>query len=140
MDYSFYEFTDMLLVYGEARNNGRRAVRLSERKFANRRVPHHSTFNSVDRRLREMGNLLVTRKNAGRQRITRTVHVEGSILNRIFVKPSLSTRTIGRALNLGKSTVHEVLHEQLLYPYKINQVQALETSDYPVRRDLQTGS
>nr|CAI5829179.1 unnamed protein product [Callosobruchus analis] len=71
MGYSFDEMTDMLLIYGEAKNNGRQAVRLYVQKFSNRRIPHHSTFASIEMRLRETGNLRIKRNNAGRQRTTR---------------------------------------------------------------------
>nr|CAI5824613.1 unnamed protein product [Callosobruchus analis]CAI5855565.1 unnamed protein product [Callosobruchus analis]CAI5861025.1 unnamed protein product [Callosobruchus analis] len=73
MSYSFDEMTDMLLIYGEAKNNGRQAVRLYVQKFPNRRIPHHSTFASIEMRLRETGNLIIKRNNAERQRTTRTV-------------------------------------------------------------------
>nr|CAH7755456.1 unnamed protein product [Callosobruchus chinensis] len=91
--------TDMLLIYGEAKNNGRQALRLYEQKFPNRRIPHHSTFASIEMRLRETGNLRTKRNNAGRPRTTRTVRIEEAILNNILERPSLSTRTIVKSIN-----------------------------------------
>nr|CAH7751268.1 unnamed protein product [Callosobruchus chinensis] len=91
--------TDTLLIYGEAKNNGRQEVRLYEQKFPNRRIPHHSTFASIEMRLRETGNLRTKRNNAGRPRTTRTVRIEEAILNNILERPSLSTRTIGKSIN-----------------------------------------
>nr|CAI5834537.1 unnamed protein product [Callosobruchus analis] len=133
MSYSFEEMTDMLLIYGEAKNNGRQAVRLYEQKFPNRRIPHHSTFASIEMRLRETGNLRTKRNNAGRPRTTRTVPIEEAILNNLLERPSLSTRTIGKSINLSNSIVWRVLREQMLHPYKFTQVQALEPQDYPLR-------
>nr|CAH7754986.1 unnamed protein product [Callosobruchus chinensis] len=74
MSYSFEELTDMLSIYGEAKNNGRQAVRLYEQKFPNRRIPNHSTFASIEMRLRETGNLRTKRNNTGRPRTTRTIY------------------------------------------------------------------
>nr|CAI5842924.1 unnamed protein product [Callosobruchus analis] len=133
MSYSFEEMTDMLLIYGEAKNNGRQAVRLYEQKFPNRRIPHHSTFASIEMRLRETGNLRTKRNNAGRPRTTRTVSIEEAILNNLLERPSLSTRTIGKSINLSNNIVWRVLREQMLHPYKFIQVQALEPQDYPLR-------
>nr|CAH7748736.1 unnamed protein product [Callosobruchus chinensis] len=127
------EMTDMLLIYGEAKNNGRQAVRLYEQKFPNRRIPHHSTFASIEMRLRETGNLRTKRNNAGRPRTTRTVRIEEAILNNILERPSWSTRTIGKSINVSNNIVWRVLREQMLHPYKFTQVQALEPQDYPLR-------
>nr|CAI5842309.1 unnamed protein product [Callosobruchus analis] len=133
MSYSFDEMTDMLLIYGEAKNNGRQAVRLYEQKFPNRRIPHHSTFASIEMRLRETGNLRIKWNNAGRQRATRTVRIEEAILNNILERPSLSTRTIGKSINVSNSIVWMVLRERMLHPYKFTKVQALEPQNYPLR-------
>nr|CAH7734088.1 unnamed protein product [Callosobruchus chinensis] len=108
----------MLLIYGEAKNNGRQAVRLYEQKFPNRRIPHHSTFASIEVRLRETRNLRTKRNNAGRPRTTRTVRIEEAILNNILERPSLSTRTIGKSINVSNNIVWRVLREQMLHPYK----------------------
>nr|CAI5821831.1 unnamed protein product [Callosobruchus analis] len=80
MSYSFKEMTDMLLIYGEAKNNGRQAVRLYEQKFPNRRISNHSTFARIGMRLRKTGNLRIKMNNAGRQRTTRTIRVGEAIL------------------------------------------------------------
>nr|CAI5830202.1 unnamed protein product [Callosobruchus analis] len=114
--YSFEEMTDMLLIYGEAKNNGRQAVRLYEQKFPNRRIPHHSTFASIEMRLRETGNLRTKRNNAGRPRTTRTVRIEEAILTNILERPSLSTRTIGKSINLTRI----LLEIEVISPEMIN--------------------
>nr|CAI5825460.1 unnamed protein product [Callosobruchus analis] len=133
MSYSFDEMTDMLLIYGEAKDNGRQAVPLYVQKFPNRRIPHHSTFASIEMRLRETGNLRIKRNNAGRQRTTRTVRIKEVILNNLLERPSLSSRTIGKSIIVSNSIVWRVLREQILHPYEFTQVQALEPKDYPLR-------
>nr|CAH7761060.1 unnamed protein product [Callosobruchus chinensis] len=68
-------------------------------------------------RLRETGNLRTKRNNAGRPRTTRTVRIEEAILNNILERPSLSTRTIGKSINVSNNIVWR----------------ALEPQDYPLR-------
>nr|CAH7735692.1 unnamed protein product [Callosobruchus chinensis] len=69
-------------------------------------------------RLQETGNLRTKRNNAGRPRTTRTVRIEEAILNNILERPSLSTRTIGKSINVSNNIVWRVLREQMLHPYK----------------------
>nr|CAH7724458.1 unnamed protein product [Callosobruchus chinensis] len=84
-------------------------------------------------RLRETGNLRTKKNNAGRPRTTRTVRIEEAILNNILERPSFSTRTIGKSINVSNNIIWRVLREQMLHPYKFTQVQALEPQDYPLR-------
>lgn len=53
------EMTDMLLAYGKMDCNGRAAQRLYVERFPDRHAPHHSTFASIERRLREGGEFKV---------------------------------------------------------------------------------
>jgi hypothetical protein len=59
--YTWDEMTDILLAYSAADGNGRMAQRLYQERFPNRWNPHHSTFASINRRLRETGSLNVNR-------------------------------------------------------------------------------
>jgi hypothetical protein len=64
-EYSFAEFTDMLLIYGEAQGNGRAARRLYEERFPGRRMPAHTMFARVVQRLRDTGCLKVNKHDDG---------------------------------------------------------------------------
>lgn len=55
MEYTFTEYCDMHLIYGEARCNALRAQRLYAERFPNRQLPNSKTFQRVDQRLRETG-------------------------------------------------------------------------------------
>nr|CAH7764637.1 unnamed protein product [Callosobruchus chinensis] len=70
-------------------------------------------------RLRETGNLRTKRNNAGRPRTTRTVRIEEAILNNILERPSLSTRTIGKSINVSNNIVWRVLREQKCYTLQL---------------------
>ncbi|GFW71646.1 hypothetical protein TNCV_2548591 [Trichonephila clavipes] len=45
--------TEMLIVFGEADYNGHSARQLHQERYPNTRVPHHTSFASVNGRLRE---------------------------------------------------------------------------------------
>lgn len=53
--YSYVEYADMQLIYGEAHGNASEARRVYSNKFPNRHLPNRKTFERVDRRLRETG-------------------------------------------------------------------------------------
>lgn len=131
--YTNSEQVDMLLVYGFCQGNGRRSARVYERRFPNRLVPNHQTFASIERHLRETGSFERTFEGRGRMRTTRTVELEEEILDRVEEEPSTSTRRIGRELHIPKTIVHNVLKEQLLYPFHVEKVQELLPIDPPMR-------
>jgi hypothetical protein len=63
--YTWDGMTDIHLAYGTAEENGRMAQRLYQERFPNRRLPHHSTFASINRQLRETCLLNVSRHDCG---------------------------------------------------------------------------
>lgn len=132
-NYTYSEQVDMLLVYGFCQGNGRESVRVYRERFPNRRVPNHQTFANIERRLREHGRFEPRNADRGRERTTRIAEVEEEILDRIEGNPKLSVRPLGLELAVPKSTVHEVIREQLLHPYHVQTVQELLPID-PERR------
>jgi hypothetical protein len=67
----------------------------------------------------------------GHPRTVRTPDLEGAVLDTIEEKPSSSTCTTMRDLQIHHSTVWRVLKEQQLYPFHLQKVQALTAEDYP---------
>ncbi|KAJ4446123.1 hypothetical protein ANN_12815 [Periplaneta americana] len=55
--YTFPELADMVMCYGEARGNGRRALHMYQQQFQNRNHPHHTMFTRLYQRLRDDGSL-----------------------------------------------------------------------------------
>lgn len=125
MNFDYSEQVDMLLVYGFCECNGRQSVRVYRERFPDRIVPNHQTFANIVRRLRENGSFKKRSFDSGRQRTTRTVETEEQILNRVEDDPKASTRHLGLQVAVPKSIVHDVLKEQLLYPYHVQKVQDL---------------
>ena len=135
--YSFEHLADIHFVYGLADGNAYEAQRLYQLRFPNRRLPNVRTFSESHRHLREYGSFRTPRNNAGRPRQARNPVTEEQILNAIDDNPGLSTRQIARNLDVSHATVWRVLHENSLYPYHIQRVQALLPQDFP--RRLQGG-
>ncbi|KAJ4436580.1 hypothetical protein ANN_16613 [Periplaneta americana] len=64
---AYVNLADMVMCYGEARGNGRRALHMYQQQFQNRNHPHHTMFARLYQRLRDDGSLL-PRRIAGRPR------------------------------------------------------------------------
>ncbi|KAJ4432097.1 hypothetical protein ANN_20711 [Periplaneta americana] len=59
--YTYPELADMVMCYGEARGNGRRALHMYQQQFQNRNHPHHTMFARLYQRLRDNGFLNLRR-------------------------------------------------------------------------------
>lgn len=129
MEYQFNELTDMHLILGECKMNCRAAARRYAEKFPNRRIPHHTTFSAVDRRLREFGTFKKRSSDCGRARQV-PVNLEENILNAVEEDGSESVRKLQRQFGCSKSTIHRTLQMQLLKPYHLQRVQELKEEDY----------
>ncbi|GFV30318.1 hypothetical protein TNCV_97931 [Trichonephila clavipes] len=57
--YSNEELVDVLIEYGAAVCNGHVTRLLYQRRYSNRRVPHHTTFANVNGRGRESGHMMI---------------------------------------------------------------------------------
>ena len=82
----------------------------------------------------ETGTVFNTRRS-GRPRISEE-NIE--YVRQAFQRsPIKSIRTAARHLELPRSTVHKVLHNNLrLYAYKVQMLQALQPNDMPRRKEL----
>ncbi|KAJ8955018.1 hypothetical protein NQ318_000450 [Aromia moschata] len=114
------EYTDMILVYGFCEGNGRLSVRVYGERFPNRRLPNHTTFTAVVRRLRETGRFAARTADYGRNRFVRTADVEEEILARVEADPELRTRRIGAEMEISKDVVHRTLKEHRKAVYSVS--------------------
>lgn len=133
MDYTFAEYADMLLIYGEVHCNGRAASRLYQERFPERRVPAHTLFERVNQRIRETGSVKITRPDNGAQRTVRTPEFEEEVLRQFEENPGVSTRAVAEPMNVSHVRVWEIVNEQLLHPYHRQKVQELGPDDYAPR-------
>lgn len=137
VEFTNAELMDMVILYGEARQNAAAAARLYAERFPNRVAPTPRRLLAVIQRGRETANLQPQRGiGGGRERLLRVLEVEDDILEMIENNPQLSTREIARHLPVSHWTVWRALHEQQMHPYHVQRVQALVATDFPRRREF----
>ena len=135
-EYSNIEYRDMHFCYGRANGNAEEARRLYLQAYPERNIPCAQTFTSVHRRLGEIGAFKNIFGDKGRPRSVRSVELEERILERIEADPGSSTRKIGLEEGIAHSTAWEVIHEDLLYPFHVQKVQALYEGDEQLRLNM----
>jgi hypothetical protein len=108
--YALDEMTDILFAYGAADGNDRTAQQLYQERFPNRRIPHHSMFASINRRLRETGSLNVNRYDCGRGRTVCTLRFEEVVLNMVADILSTSTCRVGHTMYASHTAVWQVVN------------------------------
>lgn len=130
VQYTFVEYRDMIMCYGEAKSNSSKAQRIYREKYPTRQVPNVRTFIDVHRRLGEDGCFKKAKVDSGRRRTHRTVNNEENILQRVENNPGISTRKISTALQtINRESVRQVLKDQLLYPFHLQKVHHLLEGD-----------
>nr|XP_022905995.1 uncharacterized protein LOC111417835 [Onthophagus taurus] len=133
MNYSLEEYTDMHLVFGEARCSGRRAARLYANRYPNRRHPDANVFVRLDSRLRTEGRLIAHR---GEGRPQRGVRDHERILEEVEENPTMSTRKLSTVLDIPKTTINRVLRSNNIHPYHYSAVQELHPGDAEMRLEF----
>lgn len=132
-NYTISEYCDIHFFYGAAFGNALEARRLYHQQFPQRELPCANTFTAVHVRLRETGKFEVSMADTGREKSVRTVALEEDVIQRVDDNPRTSTRTVGNELNISKSSVWRILHEEKLHPFHLQKVHALEPGDHPRR-------
>ena len=131
--YTCIELADMHLAYGATFTSGCAAQRLYQDRYPNHRIPHHTTFSSIHRRLCQSGTVHWRIDGQGQGRFVRTPEAEEAVLQYVENNPSVSTRDIAWHFHMSHVTVWRILQEMLLRPYYLERVHALTPADYPSR-------
>jgi hypothetical protein len=128
--YSAREMAEMHFMYGRVNGNSREACRLYAENYPQRRIPSNKLFTKLYQRLSEPGSFASWVSDSGRPRSVRIPDMEVRILRRVEEDPGTSVRGIKAAEGIGVPLVWRILHEQSLYPYHIQRVQALTPADH----------
>lgn len=64
------------------------------------------------------------------------VELQEEILNVVKEQPDISTRTIASQFAISQVTVCRIVRQDLLYPFQMQWVQALLSTDLPVRENF----
>lgn len=119
--FSNEEYADMLLAYGRANCNAREARRIYQERYPDRRIPHHETFSTTYRRLRETGNLHHQEPRVSA--VQHNVAVDEMILQAFDEEPTTSIRTVAARLNLTVWKVWAVLRADGRHAFHYTPVQ-----------------
>lgn len=130
MVYTYEEFADMHYFYGMARGSGLEARRLYREHYPNRRIPSHTIFERIHRRLRETGQLAPTRNEAGGPAVPpQNVNLEEAVIQRLIAEPDISTRQLAMEFDVTRMTIWRIIKNAGYYPYHLQRVQALYPGD-----------
>ncbi|KAJ8882097.1 hypothetical protein PR048_018585 [Dryococelus australis] len=102
-EFTFEEYTDMILVYVTAEGNEISARRLYQERYTQRAAPSYNLFVTVTQRLRGQGTFTTDRNYCGAPKRRRTPELEEAVLHHVEQSPSASTRTIARALGVAST-------------------------------------
>ncbi|CAH2085906.1 unnamed protein product [Euphydryas editha] len=91
--YTSHEYTDMHLIYGEARCNARAAARLYAERYPNRRHPSHEVFSRTHNAISE-GRIPGERSGCGRL----ALFDDDIVLSEVETDPSTSVRFIHQCI------------------------------------------
>lgn len=97
-----------------------------QKMYASNFCPNNQAFNAVHNRLGETGMFKVNMRDH---------FVVLSLKNLFYSDLKKTQRPTANDLGCSKNTVWRVLHEERLYPYKPQKVQALKPQDYPHREN-----
>lgn len=111
----------MMLAYGKADCNSREARRVYQERYPDRRLPHHETFSTTYRRLRETGNLNFREPRVNVRQ--HNVEVDERILQAFDDDPTTSIRVVADGLNLSVWKVWSVLRADGRHAFHYTPVQ-----------------
>lgn len=135
--YTIEEYTDMILIYGEALKNGNEAMRLYQERFPYRRHPTDKTFKALEQRLRETGILnkpkFISRRKL--QRKSRIYRFEEEVLQRYRDQPSKNAEEIAHAMSVDVTAVKQVLYEHFSI-YDPRKAQEMESDNFIPRANI----
>lgn len=132
MVYSNEAKLDMILIYGECQRNSKASKRLYRNRFPGRPVPSDKMFAKLVRNL-GAGGCFVKRTNSLKPRTARTEERIVGVLGRVNLDPHVSVRQLERETDISRSSIHRILKDNKLRPYKIHLHQGLLPGDYERR-------
>ena len=95
--------------------------------YRNRRQPNRKLFQILFQRQKEYGTFQV--KHCTGRLTARTAEEEEDVSERVAENPNTSVRHLPTATDKSRTSVHNILRIQLLYPYHHTKVQELLPND-----------
>lgn len=105
------EYAEMILLYARYDNNAAEAARQYALRHPDGRHPLPGVILGAVNRFAVNGNVMPNRADGGRPRVVQNVELEENILEMAAAKPKISTRRIGRQLNVLHVVARKILRE-----------------------------
>lgn len=135
LEYTQREYAEMHFIYGLCNGNARASAREYRERYPNRdRFPDFRVFARVHRAYTE-GRLpghQGAREGRGRPQV-RNVQQENQVLREVRRDRTTSQRRISRTLGIPRSIVQRIIKKKKLHAYHVQRVQDLLPADYEKR-------
>lgn len=119
--YSYQEYTQMIMCYGKADENANEASRIYEQRYGRKPDPH--TILRAYHKLVEKGEFKQTREREINERFE-------EVLDAVHNNPEVSVREIERNIGIPKSTANDILRTFKINPYHFTPVHNIIDVDY----------
>lgn len=126
--YTFNDYVEMIICYGEAGRNANRAALIFEERHGRR--PDHKTITRKINNMRETGSM-----NRRRERVPNLAREE-VVLEAVATNPEISLRQIEMGHRIPKSTANDILRRHHVHPYHFTPVQELSARDHQLRMNF----
>ncbi|GFY05266.1 DUF4817 domain-containing protein [Trichonephila clavipes] len=115
--YSYEEYCEMVLLYGQCNRSKREAARLYAIKFPSRRYPSYCTIALAIQHLYKAGSYHRRIPLSSATPSSLRIPAE-DVLGYVLTHLESSVRDISKACSYSKSTVWNILHKYGAYPFR----------------------
>nr|XP_012144546.1 PREDICTED: uncharacterized protein LOC105662952 isoform X1 [Megachile rotundata]XP_012144547.1 PREDICTED: uncharacterized protein LOC105662952 isoform X1 [Megachile rotundata]XP_012144548.1 PREDICTED: uncharacterized protein LOC105662952 isoform X1 [Megachile rotundata]XP_012144549.1 PREDICTED: uncharacterized protein LOC105662952 isoform X1 [Megachile rotundata]XP_012144550.1 PREDICTED: uncharacterized protein LOC105662952 isoform X1 [Megachile rotundata] len=122
-------YYSMFFTFAQWDGNAEEAARRYAEEHPGQNLPSANTFRRAAARLYTSGSFQPAREGVGRSCLISTVRAD-EVLEEFDRDGSLSVRDASHRLGISRSSIHRILQENMLHPYKYVQVQHLNPGDY----------
>lgn len=140
MSYTLSEYAEMHYFYGVAQGNGLEAARLYREQLQRRGGPQPEHYPDHRVFINTHNTLMAGRipgQRGDREGIPRVDPDRREVvLEEVQRNPSTSTRAMARTLNIPRTSIQDILHDEGYHAFHIRRVQALLPTDYQLRIDF----
>lgn len=131
MNFSTQEMIDMIYVLGASDKNCLLAARIYHQRFPERRTPTKQSFAAVMERFDRTASVEYEKH----ERIKPVVDADNelNVLLSIREDPHISSRNMSRYLELGRTSIQNILKKHKMHPYHLQLLQELNNNDFERR-------
>ncbi|XP_046145770.1 uncharacterized protein LOC123989136 [Osmia bicornis bicornis] len=123
------EYYNMMYVYAQCNSNANAAVRKYREIHGETNVPSAHSFRQMASRLYSTGSTMPQRREVVRDTTSRDRNTD-AVLSAFERDPTMSIREASQRLDIKPTTVHKMLKDSKMHPYKYVRVHQMNPQDY----------